>query len=162
MRRFLITVSLLIPSLAAGQVFKWIDTEGKVHYSDRPIAGAEALGLPVQKSPPPQNRPIPGQASPGPYAQFEIVAPTDNVSLSDAEGNVQVGLLIDPALMDGHRLQILTDGAPASGDVPGTQLRISGLPLGSHQLQAQIIDASGTPIASSSIVHFHLRKPDFL
>ncbi len=162
MPRVLLTLSLLIPALAAGQVFKWIDTEGKVHYSDRPIAGAEALDVPVQKSPPPQDKPTPGQASPGPYVQFDIVAPVDNVSLSDAEGNVQVGLLLDPALMEGHRLQILTDGAPASGDVPGTQLRISGLPLGSHQLQAQIIDASGTPIASSSIVHFHLRKPDSL
>jgi hypothetical protein len=161
MRRFLLTLPLLIPGLAVGQVFKWIDTEGKVHYSDRPVAGAEALGgLPIQKSPPPQRNPIPGQPSPGPYAQFDIVAPADNATLSDADGNVQVGLLLDPALMEGHRLQILTDGAPASGDVPGTQLRISGLPLGSHQLQAQILDSSGTPIASSAIVHFHLRKPE--
>jgi hypothetical protein len=162
MRRFLLTLSLLIPALAAGQVYKWIDTDGKVHYADRPVAGVEALGVPVQKSPPPQSKPIPGQASPGPYTQFEIVAPTDNETLRDAEGNVQVGLLLNPALMEGHRLQILTDGAPASGDVPGTQLRISGLPLGSHQLQAQIIDAGGIPIASSSIVHVHLRKPDSL
>jgi hypothetical protein len=162
MRRFLLTLSLLIPALAAGQVFKWVDTDGKIHYSDRPVAGAEAVGVPLQKSPPPQRQPIPGQASPGPYAQFEIVIPSDNATVHDAEGNVQVGLLLDPALMEGHRLQILTDGAPTNGDVPGTQLRISGLPLGSHQLQAQIVDASGTLVASSSVVHFHLRKPDSL
>jgi hypothetical protein len=160
MRRFLFTLSLLIPALAAGQVYKWIDTGGKVHYSDRPVAGAQPLAVPLQKSPPPQDKPPRGQASPGPYAQFEIVAPADNVTLRDAEGSVQVGLVLDPALMDGHRLQILTDGAPASGDVPGTQLRISGLSLGSHQLQAQIIDANGAMIASSSVVQFHLLKPD--
>ena len=150
----------LVPVLATGQVYKWVDSNGKIHYSDRPVAGAKPSAVPVQKAPPPQDKPSPGQATPGPYARLEIVAPEDNVTVRDADGNVQVGLVLEPALMEGHRLQILTDGAPASGDIPGTQLRISGLSLGSHQLQAQIIDSSGTPIASTSVVHFHLLRPD--
>jgi hypothetical protein len=160
MRRILITMPLLIPVLAAGQVYKWVDASGKVHYSDRPVSGAETIGVPLKKAQPPQDgKATAGQASPGPYAQFEILTPEDNVTLQDAEGTVQIGLLLDPALMDGHRLQVLTDGTPVTGDVPGTQLRISGLPLGSHQLQAQILDGAGIPVASSSVVHFHLRKP---
>jgi hypothetical protein len=159
MRRILVTLSLLIPALASGQVYKWVDSDGKVHYSDRPVAGAETIGVPARKARPPKDNPRAGQASPGPYAQFEIVAPVDNVTVRDPDGNVQVGLVLEPGLMDGHRLQILTDGAPAGGEIPGTQLRISGLALGSHQLQAQILDAGGTPIASSSVVHFHLLSP---
>lgn len=160
MRRLLIALSLLIPALAGGQVYKWVDSNGKVHYSDRPVTGAETIGIPVQKAPPPRDKPSVGQASPGPYGQFEIIAPADNATVRDPDGNVQVGLVLEPALMEGHRLQILADGAPVTGNVPGTQLRLGGLALGSHQLQGQILDAGGAPIASSSVVHVHLLKPD--
>jgi hypothetical protein len=160
MLRHLIALTLLIPALATAQVYKWIDTDGKIHYSDRPVTGAETLGVPVKKAPPSQDKPAPGQPFSGPYAQFEIVAPEDNATLRDPKGKVQVGLLLAPALFEGHRLQIRTDGTPATGDVPGTQVRIDGLSLGSHRLQAQILDAGGTPVAVSSVVHFHLLKPE--
>ena len=159
MRHLLLTSLLLVPALAAGQVYKWVDTNGKIHYSDRPVTGAETLGVPVHKAAP-RETPRPGQGVLGPYTQFEILDPADNTTIRDPEGNVQVSLLLEPALMEGHRLQIVTDGAPASGDAPGTQLRIGGLPLGSHQLQARIVNADGTLIASSPVVHFHLRKPE--
>ncbi len=160
MRRILIALTLLVPAVVASQVYRWIDADGKTHYSDRPVAGAEALGIPVKTPLPLQEKAAPAQSSPGPYIQFEIVAPADNSTVRDPEGNVTLGLVLEPQLMEGHRLQILTDGAPASGDIPGTQLRLSGLPLGSHQIQARIIDAGGTAIASSSVVRFHLLKPD--
>jgi hypothetical protein len=160
MRALLIPLLLLIPTLVLGQVFKWVDADGKVHYSDRPVSGAETLGVPVKKTPPAQQQPAPNQASLGPYAQFEILAPEANATVRDAEGKVQVGLVLDPALMEGHRLQILVDGAPLSGEIPGTQLQINGMPFGSHQVQAQILDAGGSRIASSSVVRFHLRKPE--
>jgi len=158
MRHVLLSLVLLVPTLVAGQVYRWVDPDGTIHYSDRPVTGADTLGVPVRKAPHQEMR-APGQAFPGPYAQFEIITPADNETIRDPEGNVQVGLVLEPALMDGHRLQILTDGAPATGEAPGTQLRISGLPLGTHQIQAKVINAEGAPIASSSIVHFHLLKP---
>jgi len=78
----------------------------------------------------------------------------------DAEGQVQIGLLLEPALMEGHRLEVVLDGAPLGGDAPGTQLAIKGLAFGSHQLQAQIRDAAGTLVAASPIIRFSLLKPE--
>jgi hypothetical protein len=161
MRTLLIFLSLLIPVLATAQVYKWVDASGKVHYSDRPVTGAEPLPVPLKKVPQPQGTPAaPIPASPGPYAQFEVLTPEPNATLRDAEGNLTIGLVLEPSLMEGHRLQLLLDGGPVTGDVPGTQLMVKGLPFGSHDLQAQILDAGGTLIAASSTVRFHLRKPD--
>jgi hypothetical protein len=161
MRPLLIVLSLLVPVLVAAQVYKWVDADGKVHYSDRPITGAEPLPVPLKKVPQPQATPAaPIPASPGPYAQFEVLTPEPNATLRDAEGNLTVGLVLEPPLMAGHRLQLLLDGGPVTGEAPGTQLLIKGLPFGSHDIQAQILGAGGALIATSSTIRFHLRKPD--
>ncbi len=161
MRTLLIALSLLTPLLASAQVYKWVDANGKVHYSDRPATGAEPIPVPLRKpSQPEAASATPIAASPGPYAQFEVLSPENNATLHDAEGKAQIGLVLEPPLMGGHRLQLLLDGRPVTGDAPGTQLMVQGLPFGSHELQAQILDAGGTLIATSSTIRFHLRKPE--
>lgn len=164
MCRAVIVLLLLFPALALAQVYKWTDATGKVQYSDRPISGAETLDVPLRKVPPAPARPnapsASGQPSPGPYTQFAILTPEPGATVRDAEGQVQVGLLLDPPLMDDHRLEVILDGAPLGGDAPGTQLAIKGLAFGSHQLQAQVRDAAGTLVATSPVIPFSLLKPE--
>lgn len=164
MCRTFIVLLLLFPVLALAQVYKWTDATGKVQYSDRPVSGAETLDVPLRKA---QSIPTradapstPGSPSPGPYQQFAILSPESGATVRDAEGQVQIGLLLEPALMEGHRLEVVLDGAPLGGDAPGTQLAIKGLAFGSHQLQAQIRDAAGTLVAASPIIRFSLLKPE--
>lgn len=45
--RYTLLYVLLIPSLAAAEIYRWTDAEGRVHFSERPQAGAE----PVQVRP---------------------------------------------------------------------------------------------------------------
>jgi hypothetical protein len=78
----------------------------------------------------------------------------------DADGNVQVGFVLDPPLLPGQRLQFVLDGAPVNAKVPRTQPTIPKLLFGTHELQARVIDAAGTAIAVSSTVRFHVRKPE--
>lgn len=160
MRPVLLLTFVLVATAAAAQVYKWVDSAGGVNYSDRPVGGAQALGIPLNKAGPPVQMPGPGLGSPGPYEQFEILSPEADATLSHAGGEVQVGLLLRPPLFDGHGLRIVADGAPVAGERLGTQLRIQGLSFGSHQLQAQVLDAGGATVASTPMVHFHIRRPD--
>jgi hypothetical protein len=161
MHKLILPLLALLPGLALGQVYKWTDANGKVQFSDRPVPGAEPVGIATKGAPPPEGERhlAPGRGQLGPYVQFEILTPEPNATVRDAEGKVDVGLVLDPTLMEGHRLQILLDGSPIVGKVPGTQISLTGVRVGSHQAQAQILDALDQVIASSPVVSFHLRKP---
>lgn len=162
MRALLFIVALLLPALVGAGVYKWIGPDGQIHYSDRPVSGAERVGIQVdRRASAPMTQP-PGAdegADPGPYSAFEIVNPEPNRTLRDTEGKLELGLLIDPPLSAAHHLQILLDGQPVAGDTRGTQILLQGLPFGSHRVQAHIRDDLEELVASSPLVYFHLRKP---
>jgi hypothetical protein len=164
MRRALASLLILMPFVAVGQVYKWTDADGKVQYSDRPVTGAETLAVPLKKAQHARGEAAKpsaaSQPSPGPYDQFSIVSPDPEATLRQTEGNVQVSLVLNPALMEGHHIQLVVDGNPLTGEVPGTQVVINGLPFGSHQLEARILDATGAQVANSSSISFHLLKSE--
>lgn len=53
MRRLALLLALaplLVPASPAGEIYKWVDPQGKVHYGDRaPAAGAHKLDVPVTR-----------------------------------------------------------------------------------------------------------------
>jgi hypothetical protein len=156
----LLPLLILLPSPALGEVYKWTDASGRVQYSDRPVQGAQPVPVPTKKAPTESDQtqtPVPGQL--GPYTQLDIVTPEPNATFRDAEGKVELGLLLEPAPMEGHRLQILLDGTPIPGDVPGTQILLTGVRVGSHQVQARIQDLLDKVVATSAVITFHVRKP---
>jgi len=157
----LLPLLILLPGLALGEVYKWTDASGRVQYSDRPIQGAQPVPVPTKKASPAEaettQAAAPGQL--GPYTQLEIVTPEPNATVRDAEGRLELGLLLEPAPMEGHRIQILLDGTPIPGQVPGTQIILNGVRVGSHQVQARILDLLDKVVASSAVINFHMRKP---
>ena len=42
MRNFPILLLLLVPFVAQGEVFKWVDAQGRTHYGDKPGSGVKA------------------------------------------------------------------------------------------------------------------------
>jgi hypothetical protein len=162
MRGLLFIFVLLLPALAGADVYKWFGPDGRIHYSDRRVSGAERIGIQVDRNIPAQTNKLRAGgegADPGLYNAFEIVEPESTETLRDADGKLGLALLIDPPLSAEHRLQILLDGQPLPGDVAGTQILLQGLSYGSHRVQALIRDDLEEIVASSSLVHFHMRKP---
>jgi micrococcal nuclease len=41
----LLAAALLVPAAAADGVYRWTDAQGRVHYGDRPVAGADSLAI---------------------------------------------------------------------------------------------------------------------
>ena len=151
MTRWLIPLLLIAFPLQAA-VFKWQSEDGTVHYSDTPQPGAEELQL--QESKPTSS---PEQAE-GEYLLFEIESPANEQTFRSAEGQVSVNLSLNPSLQEGHKIRFIVDGKTMEEELQLTQILLQNVTLGSHTLQAQVVDSDGNAIKSTAIVRFHLRQ----
>ena len=162
-RAYLFALLALISTGISAQVYRWVDSEGRTHYSDRPAANAQALRIDGKERPgvpDPADRSSPGTPLLGPYASFEIVSPEPNQTLRQEPANLPISLLLDPPLISGHRLELVLDGTSIPVEQPvGTQISLTGLAYGSHVAEAQILNSANAVIARTASVSFHLRKP---
>jgi hypothetical protein len=161
MRVPILFLILLLPMIADSGVYKWIGPDGQVQYSDRPAEGAERIaitgGARTNDNVPRHEKDTVTEL--GPYTAFEILSPENNATIRDADGNVPVGILIEPSLVTGHRLRIEIDGQPVPGGVAGAQILLRGVGVGTHSIRASVIDELEVPVANTPAVVFHLRKP---
>jgi hypothetical protein len=163
---------LLAASLAPAQAYRWVDENGVVHYSDRPQPGAEEVELesaPAVNIPAPRGAaglsrptaPAAGAATNDPddatrYAALAVASPAAEETLWNIGGVLNVSLDLQPALQRGHRLQVYFDGAPQP--VNGTQFQLQEVYRGTHNLQAEVIDASGQPLIRSQPIRFYVQQ----
>ncbi len=171
MQRFsVICLILCLSALSAADVYRWVDEEGNVVYSDRPIPGAEQLkSISVQTIslppvPAPAAQAAPPLAQPKRYLSFAIIQPSDDQAIRDNAGNISVSVLVEPSLYNelGHKLQLYLDGAPW-GEAGGTvEYTLPNLDRGTHQLKAQVLDGDGAVVATTDAVTFHLLRQSIL
>jgi len=166
MRTLLLFAMLVSCAAVAGEVYRWVDESGQVHYSDMPHEGAERVILGTAQTftaPAPRRsggrrqRPSAGLA--GSYESLVITSPAEEEVLWNIEGNLAVSLQIRPLLKRGHRLRLIFDGSPV-GDV---QLREDTVQLtdvyrGRHTLAAEIVDAQGSPLIRTDLRTFMVRQ----
>ena len=162
MRRLLLIAGLLTAFAAYADVYRWVDEDGTVHFSDRPRDGAEEVELreaqtfsaPVTRRPPRSSR----SASDEPlfrYVSLEITEPTQEETLWNIEGQLDVSMRLSPSLQPGHRIRLYLDGAAIDGLPPGsTQARLTEVFRGSHSLRAEVLNGSGTSLIQSDTVNF--------
>src|SRR3984957_14050242 len=117
MRIVLFTLmSLACSAVLAATVYKWVDDDGVVHYSDQPHANAEKVqgqapqtykATPVDQGgvPPPPNESQSATA----YTGCTIVHPADQQEFSNIESLV-IAVRVDPQLHGGDQIYILVDG----------------------------------------------------
>jgi len=166
------TIIILISTLAAGsvlaQAYKWTDEEGVVHYSDRPQEGAEEVVLPdsPRRPPPPASSARTAttegapdaaeEAGPFRYESLIIGAPLAEETLWNIEGVLNVTLNLQPALRPGHRIRVYFDGTPRY--VNRLSFELNQVYRGVHNIQAEIIDESGTMMIRSMPNRFYVQQ----
>ncbi len=166
------TIITLIATLAAGaalaQAYKWTDEDGVVHYSDRPQAGAERVQLVSDgRRPRPAPSPVARAGSSAAdeaaeetpafsYESLTIGAPLAEETLWNIEGVLNVTLNVQPALQSGHRIRVYFDGTPRI--VTRTSFGIEEVWRGVHNIQAEIIDESGTMMIRSMPNRFYVQQ----
>lgn len=161
---------------AAAEVYRWVDDQGQVHFSDEPRDGAEPIdvgeptvveSLPIPEGADPKDDAAsgsgPGTDDDAAVAQtpwrIAIAAPSDEATVRDNQGKVQVVLNVRPRFSEDHRILILVDGSPyREGPFTSTDVTLSGIDRGAHELQALLRDDSGRVLARSSTVTVYVHQ----
>jgi len=168
----LVLVAFCYSSPGVAAVYKWIDHEGVVHYSDEPEAGAKRITLPELSvvpfrvpvapvpepqvlEPAPAESPDPLSATDGYYRQLAIRLPANNQTLTTPVDEVDVELVLSPDLGGEHHIQVLLDGQRVRDELRTTRFTISGFEPGSHILEARVVDPEGNTVRRSKSVLFH-------
>jgi hypothetical protein len=160
---------LLSWAVASGQVYRWVDEDGVVHYSDQPHPGAEEIELesaPTISMPQPRStvrrRAGPEDEDTGAdaYESLAVAQPAAEETLWNIEGVLNVALNLQPALQPGHQVRVYFDGTPQM--VSGTQFQLEEVYRGEHNLQAEVLDENGNLLIRSEPIRFYVQQTSIL
>lgn len=172
--RHIASLLLLGVSLTAGaaEIWRWTDANGVVHYADKPVPGAERISVgpaarPSGSGPAPElpsDSPMPRaeRTQPFSYTRCEVTSPAADETFHSVQA-VSVSLDVQPALREGHRIEVMVNGAPVT-NWPPTSMSYT-LPevfRGSHTLQVRVLDANGAVQCTGKPLTFHLRQQSVL
>jgi hypothetical protein len=176
-----IFVLLLAGATADARIYKTVDEDGNVVFTDVPpkdnqqsielSQGNRYAPVTVPKAAPTVNDPADDEAdaedagSSIGYERLAIASPVNDEPVRENAGNLTVDLTIRPPLNTdrGHHVEILMDGAPfAHGQSDGGTIELTNIDRGTHSLQAHILDASGNILVTSQPVTFHMLRVSVL
>lgn len=172
MRHFLLLVTLMLVSLLtmAQPIYKTVDEEGRVTYSDKPPRGdrngASAELPPVNNVPgqaAPPRRPVPsdGEAPEPVNYSIEIIAPSPDSSVPPGQRDLPISVQLQPALQPGHTLTYYLDGDPVA-ETQSTQHIVKEIYRGTHTIRVEVLGPRGQVLAATAPVTVHVHRPSVI
>lgn len=170
----------LVALLAAGsligearaEAYRWVDSEGVIHFSDRPEPGAERIVLPEANTvtvrqparPNASARPADDGSANGSnddagfvrYDSLAVTSPAAEETLWNIEGVLNVSLALSPGLQPGHQVRVYFDGQMRT--VEGTSFQLEEVWRGVHNIQAEVVDETGKLMIRSQPNRFYVQQ----
>ncbi|GHC38223.1 DUF4124 domain-containing protein [Aidingimonas halophila] len=152
---------------AESAIYRVIDEQGRVLFTDRPQSGSERVDIPQPSAVLPVSRVAIGglendehvEPPPTSYSAFSIVAPEHEATLPTGQaGDVVVEFAVAPALHESHRIQLRLDGEVRHSPAHARSLSLSGLVRGEHTLEAELLDADGKVLQRSKPVTLYVQR----
>lgn len=176
--RVLVLLVVLLPTLVtAAEVYRWVDDDGVVHFSDRPEEGAETVVIREAQT---FSAPAPRAGSSAAtssgnaaddqiaaddqeeapsYSNLEIVRPQQEEVFWNIGGELSVSLRAQPRIRGGHTVFLIMDGQEVAQLPRGRmQTRLSDVVRGTHNLHAEVRDGGGNTLATSDSVQFTVQQ----
>jgi hypothetical protein len=163
---FFIAFILFIPN-SYSAVYKQVDEQGNVIYSDKPGEKGKKIEPPASTTytPPPTTRPastpsaLEQSIESAAYSNIAISEPANDVSIRDNAGNVSVKVIVTPALKlnAGHKIALYLDGKLAA-KLKNNSYTFENLDRGAHTLKAAVISSTGKILKESGEVTFYLHR----
>lgn len=160
----IVLLLLFIISPVMAEIYKGVDSEGRVVYSDKETPDAKIIPTP---SPNTVQMPkaLPKQAaeevSAGVgYTSFSITSPRNNATIRSNEGDLTLKLSLEPALdlEQGHSISVLLDGRPFIKKSTQLDIVLRNIDRGSHSVKARVRDRQGKSLISSNSLRFHMKR----
>ena len=155
MRKWLILLFALPATASSAPAWTWVDANGQVHFSDRPVPGARqvelaaAQGFGMAVAGPRGSRPEAAGQAAGPYQTIEVVSPTEQETLYNIGATLDVVVQFRPALLPGHRFDLALDGQRRNLNTTNPSTTLASVFRGAHSLEVVVIDAAGTEVMRS-------------
>ncbi|NOX09365.1 MAG: DUF4124 domain-containing protein [Gammaproteobacteria bacterium] len=161
---------LLLPLLANAEIYKGIDADGHVMFSDRPMAGSEPIKLkPVTTytyKAPVVKRKLKSDKHPTDfvYQKLTLLSPLNKQTIRSQEGIVNIQFSTVPALKKkkGHFYQIILDDKVLVDELTEAQYALSNIDRGEHRLSIRLLDSDGKLLIESEQNIFYIRKHSVL
>ncbi|MEM8844160.1 MAG: DUF4124 domain-containing protein [Pseudomonadota bacterium] len=163
-----IFIIVILSFSASAEMYKWVDAEGNITYSDRPQPGATETEEEVSEvSIPPVNtvpavdtsvlnEPLADRSQTSVKNSIQVVSPQDDEAIRQNEGNVSISVAIESGLDQGV-VAIYLDGNEVSRG-QATSVALQNVDRGTHVITADLISPAGKVVASADPVTFHLLR----
>lgn len=158
--------ALALQVQAEQQVYKSVDSEGVVEFSDKPGTNSEPVDVP----PPTTFTPVvpatktktttkKSQKPTIRYQEVSIVSPQNDEAVRANDGNIIIHIASQPALLGaaGDRYTIMIDGQRAALQTE-TELPQNNMNRGTHELLVYIVDRNGVRVSPEARSVFHVLR----
>lgn len=158
-------VSAFVFSAVAQTVYKVVQEDGTVLYTDQPIPGAKPMDLSTVNSAVmprlavPQPQPVDATQPEGPVYTIDVVAPAPEATIRDNNGRVAIFARLAPKASGQFHLWLNNQRA-ASAD--NGSFMLEGLNRGAHTFFITVTDNTGKTLASSDPQTFYLHQASAL
>ncbi len=165
---YLLLVLVALPALAQ-TVYRWVDKQGVVHYSDQPHQGAQQVELgsatvlpfkvPAQAEKP-QTMPVPASVAKPAY-QVRILAPAPGSTIWPVNYKVHAKVQVTPPPGGGVLLKYELDGKMMGKPTAHTSVVLKPVYRGTHTLKVSLVGPKGESLASGES-KFYARQHSLL
>jgi Domain of unknown function (DUF4124) len=160
---------LMMPLAMAATIYKWVDEDGVVHYSDQPHPNAQKLQVQgAQGYAPTANSSTAALAPPPPappqsvYDKCAITQPPNAAEYANLDA-LTVAVQTQPALHAGDQIFVMLDGQALNGGAPTAgSFTISPVDRGEHTLQAVVKSSDGKVVCQTPSVTYNVHQPSLL
>ena len=168
-RQSWLALSLLTAlSVQAAVIYRWVDPDGVVHYSDQESPGAERIVTSAPntaaagaRAATPSQAPRKPAGSSLSYAEFTITSPQAEQTFF-GEDPIGVHLSLSPGLKTGHSIAWHVNGRQLDDQTDAVSFVMPRLERGTYSVMATITDQQTGDSQSSNSVTFFVRQPSSL
>lgn len=165
-RPLLISVVAIVALCATNALaapYKWVDKDGKVHYSDQPPpAGVKAEQVELKPLTEVTIEPLPRSDSSTPtaapaagdqvsYRSLVITSPEDQATIREASAGLSISVKLEPPLAGDDRLELTLDGAVVTENIPFIE-------RGEHRIGARVVGGDGGERIAAKTVTIYVHQ----
>lgn len=165
---FVIAASLLLAASGAySAVYRHVDAQGNVTFSDEPMDGGEqvqvkpvtTITLPKPEAVrEPERMQEQADREGAAYGSVTLTYPDNGQAFHSGNGNVTFRVSSTPSLRPGHRYEVTLDGQPV-GQSSSDSITVENIDRGTHNAGVYIVDQSGIRVKNGDPITFTIHRP---
>lgn len=161
----------LSSSLCLGQIYKTVDADGNVSYSDNPSKNAKVIDIgPINTTPSNSKRKqaerrfentannSTEESQNTQYSSLKITSPASTAVIPNGLNGLNVAVSSSPSLANGHQYKLFIDDIPR-GLSSSNSFSLDRISRGAHKLEVKIVDSNNKVLKSSANVNIFVRWP---